>query len=337
MAIKLLYYGRYMTELADRKRPRDSADRDIPATADSAATAKTKSSKNTAIFITGLPEDTSLDELVEYFGKYGVIMDDMFTGLPRIKMYGGEGGEFNGEALVVYLREESAVMATDYLNESYFRPNSMIHVERASFSTEQRQADGATSAAAIEELKKVDKKVWKAHMQRMQQKLAWTANDLMSPEEEAAMKAELRRREKYSRIVVLHNMFTRQEYENNITFSLDLKAELMEECERFGTVTAIHVLSDLLAATIKFREAEAAAVCLKVMNGRYFDGRRLIATNYDGSFSLKEKKSSSQAADEEAAESHRLEAFASWLENQENERSPSSHSSSEEPDREEHL
>lgn len=261
--------------------------------------------KNTAIFVSGLPEDTNLDELLEYFGKYGVIMDDMFTGGPRVKLYEDEEGNFKGEALIVYLKEESATMATDLLNESYFRPNVLIKVDRANFET---------ASSTKPEERKVDKKLWKHYMQSMNKKLAWTANDHMSPEEEAQLKAELRTREKHQRIVVLRGMFIIEDTQD-VRFSLDLKEDLMEECEKLGEVTAIHVLTELLLCTVKFREREVAAACVRLMNGRYFDGRRISASLYDGSFSLKESKGASEVA----ADEDRLENFGKWLE-QEHER-----------------
>lgn len=39
-----------------------------------------KPQKQTAVYVTGLSDDTTIDELFEHFSKVGVIMDDMFTG-----------------------------------------------------------------------------------------------------------------------------------------------------------------------------------------------------------------------------------------------------------------
>lgn len=276
--------------------------------------------KRTAVYATGLPEDTTVDELAEYFGKYGVIMDDMFTGRPRIKLYEREDGSFKGEALVVYLREESATLAVQLLDESYFRPTVLIRVEPARFEkgggggeTEASEERQSSSEAAR---RKVDKRTWKQHMQQMQRKLEWTANDALSPEEEAALNAERRRREKYARIVVLRGMFTAGELAaaadgGDPKFILELKEEVREEAERLGEVTAVHVLADKLLCTVKFRERESATACLRLMNGRYFGGRRIAAYLYDGSFSLREQSAHTETEDQE-----RLERFGEWLEGQ---------------------
>ncbi len=271
--------------------------------------------KRTAVYATGLPEDTTVDELAEYFGKYGVIMDDMFTGRPRIKLYEREDGAFKGEALVVYLREESATLAAQLLDESYFRPTVLIRVEPARFEREAATEEAPPSSSpAVPEgaRRKVDKRTWKQHMQQMQRKLEWTANDALSPEEEAALNAERRRREKYARIVVLRGMFAAGDLADDPKFVLELKEEVREEAERLGEVSAVHVLADKLLCTIKFRERESAEACLRLMNGRYFGGRRIAAYSYDGSFSLRE-----QSTRAEAEEQERLERFGEWLEGQE--------------------
>lgn len=317
-------------EKTNRARPREKRPQGAVRAAGSG---EKKSRQETAIFVTGLPEDTTSAELVDYFAKYGVIMDDMFTGGPRVKMYEEETtGVFKGEALIVYLRGESAKMAIDFLDDSYFRPEVKIRVEAAKFDYpegdrskvskatqdtdggggegREEKGDGAKATGAGAGAKRVDKKTWKQYMQQMSKKLEWTENDYMSPEEERKIQAELRRREKYQRIVVLKNMFTREEIEADARFILDLKEDLMDECEKVGEVTAIHVVQEALTCTVKFREKSAAAACRKMMNGRFFSGRRVVATLYDGSFSLKESK------DEEGAE-ERLEVFAKWLEDSE--------------------
>ncbi len=289
--------------------------------------------KNTAVFVSGLPQDASLGEIAEYFGKYGVIMDDMFTGGPRIKLYtasqeaavNGEEAAFNGEALVVYLREESARMAAAYLDESYFRPNVTIHVSIASFGG---ASEGATDEAAGKK-RAVEKGAWKEAMQRMQKKLAWTTeshgllDEGSSDEEELA--AAARSAAKHRRIVVIRNMFgagaeleTAEEIE-------ELRQDVRSECERIGAVTSVKVLVGAAACAVKFAHAESAEACLLVMDGRFFGGRRLTAALYDGRMSLKEAPppaghglpdgGGGAPLEEEA----RIDSFGKWLESQDHE------------------
>lgn len=290
-----------------RKRARGG-----PETPDGPVTSK---KKNTAVYVAGLPDDTTVDELVEYFSKYGVIMDDMFTGGPRIKMYEDGEGNFKGEALIVYLREESARLAIDLLDDSYFRLGTKIKVSAAHFGSGGDGEELAQTRAA--DSNKIDRRVWREHMQAMSRKLEWSTDDSRSPEETAAMLAEQRRQAKYARIVVLRGMFRLQEALDDPAFVLDLKSELLAECERLGEVTAIHVLVGVEdgVCTVKFREREAAAACLRLMQGRYFDGRRIRVSLYDGSFSLKEhKRGGSEDEGQGEGEEERLDKFGAWLE-----------------------
>lgn len=303
-----------MERLSKRPRP-DSAGRGNPPHDPSSPPTATK--KNTAIFITGLPDDTTVPELEEAFVKYGVIMDDLFTGKRRIKLYEDDNGVFKGEALIVYLREESAKLAVDLMDESQFRLDAPIHVEMAKFedSTPSEATAGAVVGTEEKSGKKpaVDKKVWKQHMREMHKKLEWTANDKLSPEEEAQLHAELRRREKHARIVVLRGMFTASQVAHDAGLVMELKEDLLAETERLGDVTAVRVLPDLQLCTVKFAEKESAAACVRIFNGRYYDGRRIAAFLYDGSFSLREGRKGEGEEEEQTAE--RLEKFAEWLEN----------------------
>lgn len=97
---------------------------------DQASSIPPKPQKQTAIYVTGLPDDTTIDELFEHFSKVGVIMDDMFTGGPRIKLYENEDGTLKGDALVVYLCEPSVQLAIDILDESQLRLGVTIRVQR---------------------------------------------------------------------------------------------------------------------------------------------------------------------------------------------------------------
>ena len=60
-----------------------------------------KPAKNSSIWVTGLPPDTTLTELEESFTRWGgMIAKNIDTGRPRIKMYTDEEGKFTGESLI---------------------------------------------------------------------------------------------------------------------------------------------------------------------------------------------------------------------------------------------
>lgn len=148
---------------------------------DSSSTKKTRSKKrpsvvkNTAVYVTELPEDITTEELIGHFSKCGIIMDEIMTGKPRIKLYYKPDGCQKGDALVVYLREESVTLALNILDESEIRPGNKIRVQEASFNqnqnnTSETHTDQPVVVEEEQEIKRnrVDKETWKKHMRKMQ-------------------------------------------------------------------------------------------------------------------------------------------------------------------------
>ena len=91
-------------------------------------------------------------------------MDEILTGKPRVKLYTDEEGNLKGDALIVYLREESVNLALNILDESEIRRGVRIKVQEASFNKnvdESQQSD-------VNKRTRVDKETWKKHMRRMQ-------------------------------------------------------------------------------------------------------------------------------------------------------------------------
>ena len=58
---------------------------------------------NTAIYVSGLPLDITMDELPEFFNKCGLIARDE-KGKDRIKLYKDSNGQPKGDALCIYIK-----------------------------------------------------------------------------------------------------------------------------------------------------------------------------------------------------------------------------------------
>lgn len=113
-------------------------------------------SKNTAIYVTGLPLDAEQDEIVERFSRCGVIEEDD-VGEPKVKMYAKEDGSFIGEALVVYFKEDSVILAINLLDEAELRigdSSTVMHVSKADFG----HKNNTTTREGGQPRKVVDKK-----------------------------------------------------------------------------------------------------------------------------------------------------------------------------------
>ncbi|KAI8632400.1 hypothetical protein F5Y19DRAFT_362991 [Xylariaceae sp. FL1651] len=81
--------------------------------------------QNTAIYVTGLPLDVTVDEVHEVFSrKCGVIAEEIDSGRPRIKLYTDEKGNLQGDALIVFFKPQSVEMAIMLLDDTDFRYTS---------------------------------------------------------------------------------------------------------------------------------------------------------------------------------------------------------------------
>ncbi|KAF9423608.1 hypothetical protein BGZ94_008247 [Podila epigama] len=269
-----------------------------------------------SVFVTGLPLDTEIEEVVEFFKKGGVFMEDD-NGNPRIKLYTNPQGRRTGEGLVTYLRPESVSLAIDLLDDTEYRPGkeqNRVRVQQAQFkekpassstasasSSSSSSATTGTSGVLTEERKKKLQKKF----QKLEKKLDWFEDD------ENLVKAD-----KWNKVCILKHMFTIQELENDPTLLLDLKEDIREECEKVGEVTNIIIYDQHPdgVLSVRFKDKEQALLCVRLMNGRYFAGQRVEADIYDGHTKYESTKTKEQIEQEEK---QRLERYAKWLESEE--------------------
>ncbi|QRW08020.1 RNA recognition motif protein [Ceratobasidium sp. AG-Ba] len=277
----------------------------------------TRKSKNTAVFVSSLPPDAEADEIAARFGRFGLIMEDD-EGKPKVKLYYREDGSFNGDALVVYYKEESVDLAVTLLDDAELRlgePGTRMKVQKAEFA---HKAEGEGSAEANGGHKKggssrpIDKKKASKRIVNMEKRLAgWDSDDEFGP---AGPKITT------SRVVVLKHMFTRQELAEDATLLLDLKEDVREECSTLGEVTNVVLYDeeDDGVMTVKFKDPVSAQACILKMNGRFFAGRKIIAEFYDGRERYRRSGTDApvfgaDGEEGEDAERKRLDDFAAWL------------------------
>ncbi|KAI0630200.1 hypothetical protein C8Q77DRAFT_247934 [Trametes polyzona] len=290
-------------------------------------------SKNTAVYVTGLPPDADLDEVAARFGKFGLIEEDD-EGNPKVKLYAREDGSFSGDALVVYFKEESVDLAITMLDDAELRlgdPNTRMRVQRAEFSHKHEKAtEGGGEAKPRKTVQ--DKKRATRRIGKMQKKLGeWDDEDGFGPSitEEDKMNAM----NKHGRVVVLKYMFTLQELEEDSSLLLDLKDDVREECSTLGEVTNVVLYDEEPDGimTVKFKDPLSAQACVLVstvptlvsadplkvtsqkMNGRFFAGRRIEASLYAGRQRFRRSGHGDTLGDGDENEKKRLDEFAKWL------------------------
>lgn len=125
---------------------------------------------------------------------------------------------------------------------------------------------------------------------------------------------------RFAKIVVLRHMYTVTDLEDDpLAFPVALADEIREECEERidGAVCSVQLVEELAmdgVCTVKFRRDADAHAAVRLMHGRWFDGRRVEASIYDGSFPLPKAKRPTFMTSEQREDEERLAAFSEWIE-----------------------
>lgn len=90
-------------------------------------------------------------------------------GEPKVKMYAKDDGTFSGEALVVYFKEDSVILALNILDDAELRlgdSGTVMSVKRAEFG--HKNTGGGATGNEVKPRKTVDKKKATRRIGKMQ-------------------------------------------------------------------------------------------------------------------------------------------------------------------------
>ena len=255
--------------------------------------------KSSAVYVTGLPSDCTETELFETFKKCGVVKLDSRTAKPRVKLYSGEDGKLKGDGLVVFLKAPSVDLAISLLDQAELRPgdaSTVMTVTAASFEQKEDKDESRGAKAPRKGMSKEERKRAAAMLRRQEaDALGWSGFD-----------DEI---DKKKLIVVLRHMFKLEEMYADAGLRKELEEDVMEEARRTcGPVESVktYTTSKDGTMTICFKSIEAADACVTAWNGRWFDGRQIAASIWDG-------KSKFVSEESEAAQKERLDNFVREL------------------------
>ncbi|KAK9475029.1 uncharacterized protein V1510DRAFT_409846 [Dipodascopsis tothii] len=265
--------------------------------------------KNSALYITNLPRDVTYDELEQAVSRFGLVAEDISTGKKRIRIYTDDDGTPKGDALIVFFRAESVQLAVDMLDDTDFRPGQAnpqgrIKVQEADYSFKVEKEAQPIQQRSAKEKREILKSV-----QKLNSKLAdWDDDDV--PQQANG---------RWRKVVILKHVFTLKELDEDVTAALDIKEDIREGCEEIGPVTnvTLYDLEEDGVVSVRFQNADDAEECVDRMDGRFFGGRRITATIYDGEVRYRKAKKAAPAGlddDADRDEQDRLEKFGEWLE-----------------------
>ncbi|KRT80810.1 RNA binding protein, partial [Oryctes borbonicus] len=225
---------------------------------------------NTKVYVSNLPTDTTEEEFVDLMQKCGLVMRDPITQQMKIKLYKEPGTDYlKGDALCTYIRVESVDLALKLLNDSMFK-GKKIKIERAKF-----QMRGKYDPKLKPKMKKRKEK---EKFKKMQEKLFDWRPERMRGE-----------RAKHEKIVIVKNLFDPKVFDEEVGLILEYQQDLREECSKCGEVRKVTVYDRHPEGVVQInmKEQEEADAVVTLLNGRWFDKRKLTAEIWDGKTKFK--------------------------------------------------
>ncbi|KAI3657335.1 hypothetical protein MP638_002865 [Amoeboaphelidium occidentale] len=226
-------------------------------------------------------------------------------------------------ALVTYYRVESVQLALDLLDGSVLKykdgNNYELKVSRADYSKSSNSCKDkdTTTTDSInnnQSKRRMTKAELKKQVQFIQRQLDWNDHN---PQKNKKNKKSC---------LILKNLFSVKDLEKNPELLLEIKEDVLQECEKYGKVTKVDVQESLVY--VRFHDHDSNSnddgskvieECIKVFNGRYFDGRIVEATSGDydqvksTSCSSLSSSSSVLMVDEDLEEESRLKRYSDVL------------------------
>jgi HIV Tat-specific factor 1 len=215
---------------------------------------KKKKKPNCTLYVTGLPKDVTEEEFLSFFKTAGIIAKDPITLKPMIKIYRDDDCVPKGDGRVTFLKVLSITNAFTLLDGFDFRPpeGHTVKLEIAKFENKEGKP---TRPAPSKKQRRYNQE---------QSELGWDETE--------------------RRHVIIKYMFDPIEAAKDPNFYENLRAEIETEFSKIAPVEALKIFerNPEGVVAVKYGYEIEAQKCIEKMNGRWFDGRQLVAEFYDG-------------------------------------------------------
>ena len=258
------------------------------------------------VYVNGLTEDVTEDELAGCFKVAGLLKTDPASGAPRIRIYRTPEGYSKGDALVSFLKPESVALAVTLRDGYELRSGRRLSVQPAKFE----KREGEVPKRESKETAMLRKR------QRLleQRALAEWEEGLGGGRRNAT--------------VILTGLFDEAAAaQADADFYANLKQDVQVECAKAGAVdrVTIFVGSERGAAAVRFKSIDDAERCVAMLHDRQFGQANVRCEIYDGVSdyrALAVQRAAAGASEGTAAagqesveeQERKLDAFGQWLE-----------------------
>lgn len=221
-------------------------------------------SKNSYVYVSGLPLSMTEEEFIDLMKRYGIIAKKTSSGQPfNIKLYRDSEGNFKGDAICCFARVESVELAITHLDGYLYDQDNKLHCERAKF-----QMKGSYDPS--KKPRTLDTKSKQRQKKTVDKLLSWEPQEKhIAPQKK----------------VILKNMFAPEEIAADATFILELKQDVEDRCsEIIGEPKKVDIFDKhpegVIAVT--FTEASQAEACVKALDNEFYNKRVVKAELWDG-------------------------------------------------------
>ncbi|KAI0236713.1 hypothetical protein LSAT2_012746 [Lamellibrachia satsuma] len=248
--------------------------------------------KLTSVYVSGMPLDITDDEFKELMNKCGLVMYDVRTRKPKLKLYKEKTGENKGDGLCCYIKPESVELALQII-DGYEMRGQCLSVEVAQFELK-GQYDPSKKKKKLSNREK-------KRMRKQQEKLFnWHL------EKDAPV------RQKRERIIIVKNLFDPNVFEGNPVLINNIRDDLRKECSKHGEVRKVIIYDRHQegVASVIFKLAEEADACTAAMHNRMWGKRVITAEAWDGNTKY-------EVQETEAEREKRIDEWANFLDGKE--------------------